>query len=96
MKKNIYEKYGLFRTDLSTSADYELMLRFLEKNKVTSSYIPKILVKMRNGGVSNRSCFNWIKANLGCYKAFKINNLEITPFFIFKKPFFKLSQFFER
>ena len=95
VKKNIYEKYGLFRTDLSTWADYELMLRFLVKNKITSSYIHKVLVKMREGGESNRSYWHQIKANFGCYMAFKINGLKASPFLIIKKPLFKLNQFFK-
>jgi glycosyltransferase len=94
VRRKIYEQYGLFRTDLSTSADYELMLRFLEKYKTTSSYALHIFVRMRSGGQSNRTYANWIKANLGCYKAFKINGLKIDPFFIIRKPLFKLGQFF--
>lgn len=93
VKKWVYKKYGLFRTDLSTSADYELMLRFLEKNKITSSYIPQILVKMRDGGVSNKNYWNLIKANFGCYKAFRVNKLKINHFFIIRKPLSKLRQF---
>lgn len=95
VRKEIYNKYGLFRMDLSTSADYELLLRFLEKFKITSGYIPQMLVKMREGGVSNKSYLNLIKANFGCYKAFKINNLDIDWFFVFRKPLSKLNQFFK-
>ena len=93
VRRQVYEKYGSFRTDLATSADYELMLRFLERDSVTASYIPKILVKMRRGGASNKSYYNWIKANIGCYKAFRINGLKIGISFIFRKPLSKLGQF---
>jgi glycosyltransferase len=54
VKKEVYDKYGIFDTDFKIAADYELMLRFLEKNKITSHYIPDVLVKMRVGGISNR------------------------------------------
>jgi len=93
VKRGVYERYGSFRTDLRTSADYELMLRFLEKNKITSSYVPQILVRMREGGKSNGSYVTWIRANLGCYKAFGINGLKIDPLFIIRKPLSKLKQF---
>jgi lipopolysaccharide/colanic/teichoic acid biosynthesis glycosyltransferase len=95
VKKKIYDKYGSFRTDMSTYADYELMLRFLEKDKISSSYIPRVLAKMRNGGQSNRSYRTLFKANLGCYKAFKANGLEVSNLFIFKKPLSKLGQYFK-
>jgi nucleoside-diphosphate-sugar epimerase len=39
-----------------TSADYEIMLRFLYKYDVSTTYIPKVLVKMRTGGTSNPGC----------------------------------------
>lgn len=94
VKMEIYERYGLFRTDLNTSADYELMLRFLERFKIASSYIPLVLVKMRTGGQGNRSYYNLIRANIGCYKAFKLNDLNIDISFIFRKPLSKVSQFF--
>ena len=31
-RKNIYEKYGFFRKDFKIAADFELMLRFIEKH----------------------------------------------------------------
>jgi glycosyltransferase len=94
VKKEIYNKYGLFRTDMSTWADYELMLRFLERNKITSAYILRTLVKMRDGGQSNKSIWWQMKANFGCYKAFKLNGLKVSPLFIIKKPLFKFTQYF--
>jgi lipopolysaccharide/colanic/teichoic acid biosynthesis glycosyltransferase len=96
VKKDVYDKYGSFRTDMSTYADYELMLRFLEKEKISSSYIPRVLAKMRNGGESNRRYITLIRANIGCYKAFKVNGLKVDTFFIFKKPLSKVGQFFKK
>ena len=93
VKREVYEKYGLFRTDLSTAGDFELMLRFLEKNKISSVYIPQVLVKMRTGGQSNKSIYNHLRAIWYSYKAFKLNDLKINLFFLVKKPFFKLKQF---
>lgn len=93
VKRDIYEKYGNFRTDLSTASDYELMLRFLEKHKISFSYIPKVLVKMRAGGESNKNYFRWIRANWYSYKAFKKNGLKASPFFVLRKPLSKIKQF---
>jgi len=93
VRKSIYKKYGLFRTDFSTAGDFELVLRFLERYKITSSYIPKVLTKMRAGGQSNKSYYNWIRAIWYSYKAFKINKLKVSPLFIFRKPIYKLHQY---
>lgn len=94
VKREVYERFGNFRTDLSTAGDFELILRFLEKHKVSSSYIPKVLTKMRAGGQSNKNCYHWIRAIWYSYKAFRINGLKVSPFFIIRKPLFKIKQFF--
>tara|TARA_B100000902_G_C27253943_1_gene886815 strand:- start:204 stop:971 length:768 start_codon:yes stop_codon:yes gene_type:complete len=77
VKKEIYNKYGLFDTQIKVSADFDLMLRFLEKYKISSEYIPKILVKMRTGGVSNNSLKNIITSNRFILKAFDKNKIKI-------------------
>jgi len=94
VRKDIYEKYGLFNLDVKIAADYELMLRFLERYKISTYYLPEVLVKMRIGGKSNISIKNIIKANIECYKAWYANGL-LPPFFlsIFKITR-KLIQFF--
>lgn len=96
VKKWVYEKYGYFNLDFSIAADYEIMLRFLEKYKVQSCYIPQILVKMRIGGKSNQNIKNIIKANMECYRAWKVNGLKINPLKIFLKPLSKISQYFKK
>ena len=63
VRRRIYEKYGKFNLELGTAADYELMLRFLVKHNISTAYLPKVLVKMRTGGVSNVSLRNRLKAN---------------------------------
>lgn len=64
-----------FNLKYKIGADYEIMLRFIEKNKIKVGYIPKTLVRMRVGGASNQSIKNIIKANKECYKAWKDNGL---------------------
>jgi len=95
VKRGIYEKYGIFRNDLSIAADYELMLRFLQKYKISSKYIPKTLVKMRVGGESNKNILKVIKANMECLKAFKMNDLKVNPLIVLGKPLLKLFQYFK-
>jgi glycosyltransferase involved in cell wall biosynthesis len=96
VKKNIYEKFGLFNTSLKFAADYELMLRFIHKHKIKLSYLPKILVKMRVGGKSNKSIINRIKANIEDRKAWKLNGLRPGLFTLINKPFSKIFQFLRK
>ena len=61
VKKKKYEQYGLYKTDYRISADYELVARFMVKNRISYSYIPRVLVKMRTGGASTKNLkSSWI------------------------------------
>ncbi len=93
VKANIYDKFGGFREDLSLSADYELMLRFIHCNQISLHYLPEVLVKMRVGGKGNISILQRIKANIQDRKAWKVNNLNPDIFTLLKKPLMKLRQF---
>ncbi len=85
VKKIIYEKFGNFDTKYQIGSDYELLLRFLVKNKIPCSYIPKTLVYMNTGGLSNKNILNIIKNNMEVYKISKKYNLPINILTIIKK-----------
>ncbi len=93
VKKEIYQKYGLFNTLFKTAADYEIMLRFIHKHHISLDYLPRTLVKMRIGGKSNQSLMNRIKANLQDRKAWKVNNLKPHFYTLWLKPLKKIFQY---
>ncbi|MEJ8801762.1 glycosyltransferase family 2 protein [Pontibacter sp. H249] len=93
VKREVYNTLGLYNTQFKSAADYELMLRYLYKYKVSTTYIPEKLVKMRVGGKSNITLKNRIRANQEDYQAWLINSLQ-PPFYTrFLKPLRKLTQF---
>jgi glycosyltransferase involved in cell wall biosynthesis len=55
IKREMYEKYGYFKTDYKIAADYELLARFLGKFKISYFYYKSPIVKMRTGGVSTNN-----------------------------------------
>jgi len=59
-KKEIYDKYGVFRSDLKIGADFDILVRFLYTNKISYSYMKEVLVKMRVGGISTSFSSLWI------------------------------------
>ncbi len=77
VKKSLYNKCGVFDLSFRISADFELMLRFIEKCKARTKYLKKTLVKMRMGGASNNSIKNIIIGNMNCLRAFQKNGLRI-------------------
>lgn len=94
IKRQCYVDLGSFRSDLPVSADYELMLRFMYKNNIRVRYLPRVIVRFRLGGVSNRSLRHIWKANLEVYRSWKLNGLKISPFIMIRKPLRKLTQLF--
>ena len=93
VRRGVYEKYGVFNPALGSAADYELMLRFLVKHKISTAYIPEVLVRMRTGGASNRSVMDRLHANRMDRLAWDFNGLKPSPFTLFMKPLRKLGQF---
>jgi len=92
-KRTCYQRYGLFNTRFRSAADYELMLRFIEKHHIAVTYLPKVLVKMRVGGKSNVSLLNRLRANLEDRLAWKVNGIRPGWFTLTLKPLSKLRQF---
>ncbi len=64
LKKEVYQKHGLYNQDFKIAADYDVMLRIMKDENIKLSYIPKTLVYMRSGGIST----DGLK---GYYKSFK-------------------------
>ena len=94
VKKELYKKFGKFNLDFKSAADYELMLRFIQKNKISISYLPEYTVKMRVGGKSNVSVQNRVNANREDRRAWEINGLKPRFYTLYLKPFRKILQFF--
>ena len=75
-RRSVYEKLGLYDDSFKIAGDFELMLRFLEKNNIRSKYIPHTLVNMKVGGVSNntlKSKWDILKEEFSAFKQNKIS-----------------------
>ena len=94
VKKSIYNRFGLYNTELKRAADYEMILKLLYKQNISVKYIPMILVNMRMGGASNSSLRNRIRANKEDGLAWTKNQLNKPTFIRIKKPLQKIRQFF--
>jgi glycosyltransferase involved in cell wall biosynthesis len=93
VRKEVYAQTGLFNTDLQSAADYELMLRILLRYGISAHYIPRVIVKMRAGGMSNASLWNRYRANREDRLAWKLNGLRPYFFTLYLKPLRKIFQF---
>jgi len=77
IKKTVYNRFGLFDLSFRLAADFEIMLRFLEKHKISTTYLEEPLLKMRLGGETNKSLKNIYYQNIECLRAFDKNNIKV-------------------
>ena len=52
VRREVYEKYGLYDLQFRTSSDFEWMVRLFAKHKIRAKYLPMDFVTMRDGGES--------------------------------------------
>jgi glycosyltransferase involved in cell wall biosynthesis len=95
-RKSLYERFGYFRLDFRVAADYELLLRWIKKGKAKMNYIPKVFVRMREGGNSNKSLKNRMDGWRDLRNAWIVNGFSPPPFFIVRRIATQLPQFFKR
>lgn len=96
LKREIYEKYGLFNINFKLAADFELMLRFFEKYKIKTKYLNATIIRMRLGGATSKNWDNIKKQNMECVKAFRFNGLKPPLLYPIYRLFPKLLQFFRK
>ena len=94
-RKEIYQKYGGYLDSLKIAADFELMLRLMEKYNIKTGYLPEVIVKMRTGGKAN-ILRGIISGNREIIKSFRLNDLRLSPLFFVIKPVTKISQLFRK
>lgn len=81
VRREVYEKYGVFDTTFDVSADFELMLRLIEKHGIRTKYLDRYMVRMRMGGESTGSIKNIIRGNKNIFRAFKKNGIKVSPLY---------------
>jgi len=79
-RTSIYRELGGFDPAYRIAGDFELMLRFIEKNGIHVQYVPKPLVRMRAGGRANR-VRGIIQGNREIIHAFHSNGMECSSRF---------------
>ncbi len=95
VRRSVYERLGLFETRFRISADYESILRFLGRGGVRPAYVPQVLVRMRLGGISNRSLRSMLLKSREDYAALRLNGMGGVHALL-RKNFMKLPQFLSR
>lgn len=94
LRRRVFETHGLFDTSFRIAADYDAILRYFGAG-ITSAYLPRVLVKMRVGGESNRSLAAILRKSREDYRALRKNRIGGGATVVGKNVS-KIPQFFRR
>ena len=97
-RKSLYAQLGGFNLRYRIAADYDNMLRLLrgtDGQGIATAYIPEVLVRMRTGGVSNRSLRNILQKSHEDLEIVRNNGIGGIGTILMKN-LSKVSQFWKR
>jgi glycosyltransferase involved in cell wall biosynthesis len=94
LKKHLFEKWGGYQLKYGSAADYELMFRMFYKYQIKPSYLPEVMVSMRNGGMSNQTLAHRWRALKHDFAALKDNGIVFALPVLAMKKLRKIKQFF--
>jgi glycosyltransferase len=93
MRRRVLERVGPFDIGYRIAADYDHLMRLLTDPSVRVAYIPEVLVRMRVGGVSNRSIGNMLQKSREDLRAMRAHGVGGVGTLVAKN-LRKLPQFF--
>lgn len=76
LKREVYEKYGLYNTSYKCSADYEFMIRMLKDGTVKLAYVPVTIIRMFYGGTSTGGAGSYMVSLREGHQALKIHGIR--------------------
>ena len=71
LRREVFARAGLYDISFRISGDYDAMLRFLTAGRVRLAYLPMVMVRMKMGGVSNRSMAHILRKSREDYRAIR-------------------------
>jgi glycosyltransferase involved in cell wall biosynthesis len=92
MKRECYEKYGLYALDYKISSDFDLLVRYILKEKINCKYLKKDFVTMRTGGVSTENFNSRVTLNREIVKACKKYGIKTNMFLLSLKYLYKIFE----
>jgi glycosyltransferase involved in cell wall biosynthesis len=85
LARSVFEKFGRFKTDYAIAADFEFVARTFPTPGFRYRYLPKVLVKMRMGGISTQGWRSTLTLNQEVLRACRENGISTNYFKILSK-----------
>lgn len=85
VSRHLYERFGPYKTDYQIGADFEFVARIFSHADFRYAYLPKVLVKMRTGGISTRGWRSTLVLNREIMRACRENGIATNYLKIYSK-----------
>ena len=95
-KRKLFEKYGNYRLDFISGADYELIVRFFIKYQVSWKYFDVTTTAMLIGGISSSGYKSYKLISREIKKALDLNNIKFSYFKVLLRVIWKLNGFLKK
>lgn len=92
MRRRCYLTHGLYSLDYKIAADYDLLIRYLYKEKIDYKYINKDFVAMKMGGISTKGIISRISLNKEIVKACRKYGIYTNMLFLSFKYLYKIFE----
>ncbi len=96
LRRQVYERFGQFRTDYRIAGDFELVARMFHGGTLRYRHVPEVLVRMRTGGISTGGWRNTLLLNREVLRACRENGIRTNLPKILSKYPAKLLEFLHR
>ncbi len=96
IKRELFDKFGMYNLGFKIGADYELITRFFLKNKITWKYSGITTTDMLIGGLSSSGSSSYNLITKEIQKALSMNGIFFTPFKIKIRFLWKIIGFLKK
>ena len=93
VRRSVLARTGGFDLQFPQQADFDLALRLFHGEGFSARYVHETCVRMRMGGLSNRSWRHVVRGNMEAYRACKKNGLKVWPWFPLVKVASRIPEF---
>lgn len=93
VRREIYERYGLYSLDYKIASDFDMIARLFCKHHISAKYIAKDFVTMRTGGMSNKTFSHRLLTTLEDARACRNNGIYSNFIFCSTKYITKIFEY---
>ncbi len=94
--RKFFNYYGGYRTDMDIAADFDLLVRFLRRHSLNTTYLPVMMVRMNMGGKSTSGIKSTIRINRELKKILAEHKMPSSYLRLYSRYFIKIQEYWKR